>query len=207
MLERSFFVGLLFVFVSFSWAQEFGGAVTKGGEPVANRLDPLEPIGALEVGSNTAMLQGACEYRKKVAGFVKVYKICGHSGSAELKSWKQAFEDAENPYKFALSLDFTYDVGGERAAKSFEEVLENNKITKERREAFLAFVARQNIKKTSRLELHFNTHAEAPFVASFRDESGEQRFTSQDKELGKGVAEIWLGEKPVSQDIKKALLR
>jgi hypothetical protein len=179
--------------------------------PKDNANDKETNMGAVIMKPTPALLQIACAERKKMGGLVKVYEICAHSPEGHIHDWEQHI--AEKKSTFMLALDFTYNVGGPRAAEAFAENLpQKNQMSSEaaqQQEAFLNFIKALDVKKTTRLEIHFNPNPQGVGVEAMFFPAGEEAkvFDSENVEFSKALAGIWLGKNPVDEKIKAALLK
>ncbi|NCN26790.1 hypothetical protein GW915_04375 [bacterium] len=180
-------------------------------DPLSNPVRIGNGDGVLVVQAKKAMIPGECAYRKKVAGLVKVYQICAHSKIGSLKAWETAFVvDGDKPADFMLSLDFTYNVGGDRAASSFEEALKNAGVPSSAAStSFLNFVKQLPVEKGSGLELYFGSNLQpgAWLVARFEGKDLSKEFVVEELEFAKGLSSIWLGEKSIDDRIRQTLLK
>jgi hypothetical protein len=205
--QTKFFAFSFFFFASILGAQENPQKKGFAPSPTGNK-EVIEPVGAITMQPKAALLEVACAERKKLGGLVKVYVICARSPEGQIKDWDKRIESAR---PFMLSLDFTYNVGGKRAAETFAEALPKTQLSPEsaaQKDAFLAFVTGLDVKKKTRLELHFAASPEVKLEALFfAGDSEAQRWTSQDTALAKAVAGIWLGENGVDPKIQQTLLK
>ncbi len=112
-----------------------------------------------------------------------------------------------------ISLDFTYNVGGKRASDSFNEALVKAPLlqaeaAKTEQLSFLSYVTALNIKKKTRMELHFaSSKTDVPLVEIMFFEGDEEakKFSVNDVSFAKNLAGIWLGQHTVDEKIRAAL--
>lgn len=156
---------------------------------------------------------GGCGHRKALGGLVKVYEICFFGKGMIASEWSSAFDGPAGMKSFKLKLNFLRSVGGKNVSAAFSEGLSKTpaaqKLEELERQKFLAWAAKLKIEKESVLEFTFIDSK--PLTVAFfeKSNSGTQAvlFESNQVGLSKAVAAIWLGAKPLNEDLKKALLK
>jgi hypothetical protein len=160
--------------------------------------------------SFAAYSKSGCAWRKAAMGFVKVYEICLHSGKGDAALWEKAFESKAS-YNFKLSLDFHYNVGGEKTAKSFEKEMNKHAIEKptdkKARADFLEWLKAWNVPEGSNLTMTFDRkHTGIPARIDYTEKGKTSTFLIHDLSAAYSLANIYLGGKPFKKSIKRALL-
>jgi hypothetical protein len=211
MRNQSIILSSLLIFLASSFAENPPKEKVGAADPTEKVEVIAPPTGALMLKPEAALLEVGCAERTKLAGLVKVYKVCSRSPDGQLKDWEKRIETRSAP--FMISLDFTYNVGGKRASDSFNEALVKAPIlqteaAKTEQVSFLSYVTALNIKKKTRMELHFaSSKAEVPLVEIMFFEGDEEakKFSVNDVGFAKNLAGIWLGQHTVDEKIRAAL--
>jgi hypothetical protein len=127
--------------------------------------------------------------------------------------WESTFTEDNKSKSFKLRLSFMRGVGGKKVSAAFSESLNKtparNKLEEMERQKFLAWSSKLKVEKDSVMELTFND-GDALVVNFFEKASAassSQNFTSDQLSLSKAVASIWLGAKPLSEELKAELLK
>jgi hypothetical protein len=167
--------------------------------------------GALVVKGSDSYFPGSCGYRKAIGGLVKVYQICFFGKNAKANEWNSVFDSDSKSFKFKLS--FLRGVGGKKVSSAFSEgfskIPAENKLEESERQKFIKWSSELKIDKDSVLEITFNESA--PLHVEFHQKANERAdgvlFESKQKSVAKSLAAIWLGSKPVSEELKIDLLK
>lgn len=177
-------------------------------------LPPAESGGAIVV-KNAAdvFAPGGCGFRKALGGLVKVYEICFFGKGMKGSEWESAFDNPTAAKSFKLKLNFLRGVGGKNVSAAFSDGLSKTpaaqKLEELERQKFLAWAAKLKIEKASVMEFTFQEQKElrVNFYEKADDGAQPQVYESRQNGLAKAVAAIWLGKKPISEDLKKDLLK
>ena len=167
--------------------------------------------GALVVPQGEGYFPGSCGYRKAIGGLVKIYHICFFGKNAKATDWTSVFESNSKFFKFKLS--FLRGIGGKKVSAAFSEgfskIPSENKLEELERQKFIKWSSDLKIDRDSVLEITFNDSI--PLHVEFHEKANEQVsavvFESKQKSLAKSLAGIWLGSKPVSEELKSELLK
>ncbi len=167
--------------------------------------------GALVVKEGENYFPGSCGFRKAIGGLVKVYQICFFGKDAKASEWSSVFDSKTKSFKFKLS--FLRGVGGKKVSAAFSEgfskIPSENKLEESERQKFIKWSADLKIERDSVLEITFNDSF--PLHVEFHEKANDVTqglvFDSKVKSMAKSLAGIWLGAKPVSQELKNDLLK
>ena len=168
-------------------------------------------VGALVVQPDQNFFPGSCGFRKAIGGLVKIYQICFFGKDSRATEWASVFDSKTKSFKFKLS--FIRRVGGKKVSAAFSEgfskIPSENKLEELERQKFIKWSADLKIDRDSVLEITFNDSI--PLHVEFHEKANEQVsavvFESKQKSLAKSLAGIWLGAKPVSEELKTELLK
>lgn len=167
--------------------------------------------GALVVKEGDNFFPGSCGYRKAIGGLVKVYQICFFGKEAKASDWSSVFDSNTKSFKFKLS--FLRGVGGKKVSAAFSEGFSKipieNKLEEAERQKFIKWSSALKIERDSVLEITFNDSL--PLHVEFHEKANDEArgvvFDSKLKSLAKSLAAVWLGSKPVSEELKADLLK
>jgi hypothetical protein len=168
-------------------------------------------VGALVVKEDDSFFPGSCGFRKAIGGLVKVYQICFFGKNAKADEWSSVFDSKSKSFKFKLS--FIRGVGGKKVSAAFSEgfskIPAENKMEESERQKFIKWSSELKIEKDSVLEITFNDLM--PLYVEFHEKANDGAkgvvFESKQKSVAKSLAAIWLGAKPVSEELKTDLLK
>ena len=188
------------------------GGVSQPGVKGIN-ADELPAGGAVILKPESGFVPGGCGFRKALGGLVKVYEICFFGKNLTAKAWDQVFADGNGSKAIKLKLNFVRGVGGKKVSAAFSEALSkspsNNKLEELERQKFIGWAAKLKIEKDSVMVLTFeqNYPLTVNFFQQAKNVANPENFKSNNDGLGKSVAGIWLGPKPLNEDLKAALLK
>ena len=168
-------------------------------------------VGALVVKEGATYFPGSCGYRKAIGGLIKVYQICFFGKEVKASEWSSAFDSKTKSFKFKLS--FLRGVGGKKVSAAFSEgfskIPSENKMEESERQKFIKWSAALKIERDSVLEITFNDNI--PLHVEFHEQANDGLnrvvFDSKQVSMAKSLAAIWLGSKPVSEELKADLLK
>lgn len=167
--------------------------------------------GALVVQPGSNYFPGSCGYRKAIGGLVSIYQICFFGKESKATEWSSVFESKTKSFKFKLS--FLRGVGGKKVSAAFSEgfskIPSENKLEESERQKFIKWSSALKIDRDSVLEITFNDSV--PLYVEFHEKANDGArgivFESKEKSIAKSLAAIWLGAKPVSENLKADLLK
>lgn len=159
--------------------------------------------GQVSVGGANATITGT-GIRKRY-GF-KVYAIAAYLDTAKANKQQDPITRmlTDGPAK-QITMHFVRDVGAAKVREAFQESLEKNipsyatSPAKKNAEAFLAAVT--DVATNDEIQLRWTQGGKLELIIK-----GQSKATFQDQVLARGVWSIWLGESPISADIKTGLI-
>lgn len=200
------------IFISVLAVSSLYGANSKIGPPNEKPGGATPESGALVVKDGGSYFPGGCGFRKALGGLVKVYEICFFGKNMKASEWANAFEQSGAKKSFKLKLTFLRAVGGKKVSSAFSEGLSKtpseNKLEELDRQKFIAWASNLKIEKDSVMELTFNDGhpMTVVFFENPKNPISIQDLHSDQKGMARAVAGIWLGAKPLNDDLKANLL-